>query len=244
MARHLAPSCAREGTVSQPHAEVVGELHLPPEHYLIVHLSSLDPPGRGPQGQFAAPASDELARFMLGDEQFCIVRAAGPGGADATTLTEILTAREAPDRVSRGPRAPQQADRRPTPHQRVDRRHPRAPRILQARCLHTGGHGLPLRTPNRPAAEPRRLSSCVPGGVPLRGTPPGPVAAQPFGYITNQGSNNVSVIDTEDNRVAAIIPVGQTAGVTVAPDDRYSRTWGSSTEVQLMDSGHCGPSQA
>ena len=95
MARHIAPSCVREGTVSQPHAEVVGELHLPPDHYLIVHLPSSDPPpGRGAQGQFAAPASDELARFMLGDEQFCIVRAAGPGGADATTLTEILTARE------------------------------------------------------------------------------------------------------------------------------------------------------
>ena len=42
---------------------------------------------------------------------------------------------------------------------------------------------------------------------------PGPVAVQPFAYITNQGSNDVSVIDTEDNRVAAIIPVGQTAGV-------------------------------
>ena len=94
MARHLAPSCAREGTVSQPHTEVVGELHLPPEHYLIVHLPSSDLPGRRAQEQSAAPASDELARFMLGDEQFCIVRAAGLGGADATTLTEILTARE------------------------------------------------------------------------------------------------------------------------------------------------------
>ena len=159
MARHLAPSCAREGTVSQPHAEVVGELHLPPEHYLIVQLPSSDPPGRGAKGQSSATASDELARFMLGDEQFCIVRAAGLGGTDATTLTEILTAREAPDRVSRGARAAQQADRRPAPHQRVDGRHPRAPRILQARCLYTGGHGLPLRTPDRPAAEPRRVTA-------------------------------------------------------------------------------------
>jgi hypothetical protein len=81
MARHIAPSCARGGTVSQLYTEVVGELHLPPEHYLIVHLPSSDPPGRGAQGQSAASASDELARFMLGDEQFCIVRAAGPGGA-------------------------------------------------------------------------------------------------------------------------------------------------------------------
>jgi DNA-binding CsgD family transcriptional regulator len=94
MARHLAPSCAREGTVSQPTTEVVGELHLPPEHYLIVHLPSSDPAGRRAQEQSATPASDELARFMLGDEQFCIVRAAGLRGADATTLTEILTARE------------------------------------------------------------------------------------------------------------------------------------------------------
>jgi DNA-binding CsgD family transcriptional regulator len=94
MARHLAPSCAREGTASQPHAEVVGELHLPPEHYLIVHLPSSDPPARWPQEQSAASASDELAMFVLGDVQFCIVRAAGLGGADASTLTEILTARE------------------------------------------------------------------------------------------------------------------------------------------------------
>lgn len=94
MARHLAPSCPREGTVSQPHAEVVGELHLPPEHYLIVHLPSSDPPGRRAQEQSAAPASDELARFILGDEQFCIVRAAGLEAADATKLTEVLTARE------------------------------------------------------------------------------------------------------------------------------------------------------
>lgn len=94
MVRHIAPSCAREGTVSQPHAEVVGELHLPPEHYLIVQLPSSDPPGRRPQGQSAAPISGELARFMLGDEQFCIVRAAGLEAADATKLAEFLTARE------------------------------------------------------------------------------------------------------------------------------------------------------
>lgn len=95
MARHIAPSCRSEGTVSQPHAEVVGELHLPPEHYLIVRLPSSDPPGRRDQGPSGAAASDELARFTLDDEQFCIVRAAaGLGGADATTLTEILTARE------------------------------------------------------------------------------------------------------------------------------------------------------
>jgi DNA-binding CsgD family transcriptional regulator len=93
MARHLAPSCRSEGTVSQPHAEVVGELHLPPEHYLIVHLPSSAPPAGGPRANPLHP-SDELARFMLGDEQFCIVRAAGLRGADATELTEILTARE------------------------------------------------------------------------------------------------------------------------------------------------------
>ncbi len=93
MARYIAPSCAREGTVSQPHAEVVGELHLPPEHYLILHLppsARLAGPG---QGSSDAPPH-EAARFTLGDEQFCLVPRSGPEDAQAMALTQVLTARE------------------------------------------------------------------------------------------------------------------------------------------------------
>jgi hypothetical protein len=66
-----------------------GELHLPPEHYLIVYLQSSDPRGRKTEGQSAAPASDELARFVLGDEQFCIVRAVGLEGASLVALGRL-----------------------------------------------------------------------------------------------------------------------------------------------------------
>ena len=42
--------------------------------------------------------------------------------------------------------------------------------------------------------------------------------AEPFAYITNVSSNNVSVIDTASNTVTATVPVGiQPIGVAVAP---------------------------
>jgi YVTN family beta-propeller protein len=45
--------------------------------------------------------------------------------------------------------------------------------------------------------------------------------AQPFAYITNQGDDTVSVIDTATNRVTATIPVGdEPYGVAVHPDGR------------------------
>jgi YVTN family beta-propeller protein len=43
--------------------------------------------------------------------------------------------------------------------------------------------------------------------------------AAPFAYITNFGSNNVSVIDTATNKVKATVPVGlNPLGVTFTPD--------------------------
>ena len=42
--------------------------------------------------------------------------------------------------------------------------------------------------------------------------------AQPFAYVTNRGSNNVSVIDTATNTVVASVPVGtEPVGVAVTP---------------------------
>ena len=43
--------------------------------------------------------------------------------------------------------------------------------------------------------------------------------AAPFAYISNSGSNNVSVIDTATNTVIATVPVGTTPyAVAVSPD--------------------------
>ena len=45
------------------------------------------------------------------------------------------------------------------------------------------------------------------------------VGAAPFAYITNSGSNNVSVIDTSTDTVTATVPVGDYPyGVAVNPD--------------------------
>ena len=49
-----------------------------------------------------------------------------------------------------------------------------------------------------------------------------PVFAQPFAYITNFGSNNVSVIDTATNTVTATVNVGiGPAGVAVHPSGKF-----------------------
>ncbi len=48
----------------------------------------------------------------------------------------------------------------------------------------------------------------------------GAVAAEaaPFAYVTNQGSTNVSVIDTASNTVVATVPVGTSPeGVAITP---------------------------
>ncbi len=56
-------------------------------------------------------------------------------------------------------------------------------------------------------------------------------------YVTNQNSNNVSVIDTATNTVTATVDVGrQPWGVAVSPDGKkvYVANYGSST-VSIID---------
>jgi YVTN family beta-propeller protein len=46
--------------------------------------------------------------------------------------------------------------------------------------------------------------------------------AAPFTYVTNQGSNNVSVIDTATNAVVVTVPVGNNPyGVAGTPDGKH-----------------------
>ncbi len=46
--------------------------------------------------------------------------------------------------------------------------------------------------------------------------------AQPFAYITNAGSDNVSVINSQSNKVIATIPVSdRPQGITVSPDSAF-----------------------
>ena len=48
-----------------------------------------------------------------------------------------------------------------------------------------------------------------------------PSSPSPFAYITNWGSNTVSVINTATNTVTATVPVGtEPEGVAVIPADR------------------------
>jgi YVTN family beta-propeller protein len=56
-------------------------------------------------------------------------------------------------------------------------------------------------------------------------------------YITNQGSNTVSVIDTATNTVTATIPVGsQPVGVAVAPDRSKAYVGNAnSNDVSVID---------
>ncbi len=53
----------------------------------------------------------------------------------------------------------------------------------------------------------------------------GAVAAEaaPFAYVTNEGFNNVSVIDTATNTVVAAVPVGsRPRGVAITPDGAFA----------------------
>ena len=50
-----------------------------------------------------------------------------------------------------------------------------------------------------------------------------PAEAAPFAYVTDNGSNSVSVIDTATNTVMATVPVGNNpVGVAITPDGRYA----------------------
>ena len=68
--------------------------------------------------------------------------------------------------------------------------------------------------------------------------------AAPFAYVTNVGSNNVSVIDTATNIVVATIPVAGVGGagvggVAVTPDGKYAYVTGyigpGSASVSVID---------
>ncbi|MFF3159277.1 putative Ig domain-containing protein, partial [Streptomyces sp. NPDC057910] len=58
-------------------------------------------------------------------------------------------------------------------------------------------------------------------------------------YVTNNGSNNVSVIDTGSNTVTATVPVGTTPqGVAVTPDGTHAYvTNNGSNNVSVIDTG-------
>jgi YVTN family beta-propeller protein len=75
--------------------------------------------------------------------------------------------------------------------------------------------------------------------IPVGNTPWG-VAATPDShhvYVTNTGSNNVSVIDTAANTVVATVPVGSLpSGVAVTPDGKHAYvTNQSSNTVSVID---------
>ena len=75
------------------------------------------------------------------------------------------------------------------------------------------------------------------GAVVLLGLGIAPAQAAPFAYITNNGSNNVSVIDTSTNTVIATVPVGSLPfGVAVHPaGTRVYVTNISSNNVSVID---------
>jgi YVTN family beta-propeller protein len=66
----------------------------------------------------------------------------------------------------------------------------------------------------------------LPGNAIPVGSVPSGVAVTPDGkhvYVTNHGSNNVSVIDTATNAVVATVPVGAGPyGIAVTPDGKYA----------------------
>jgi YVTN family beta-propeller protein len=67
------------------------------------------------------------------------------------------------------------------------------------------------------------------------------VAVTPDGkhaYITNSGSNNVSVIDTATNTVGATVPVSAPGTVAVTPDGKHAyvtQGFGSAPNVSVID---------
>jgi len=59
-----------------------------------------------------------------------------------------------------------------------------------------------------------------------------PAEAKPFAYVTNSGSNTVSVIDTAINTVVATVPVGfSPSGVAITPDGTRAYVTGSPVSV-------------
>jgi YVTN family beta-propeller protein len=63
-----------------------------------------------------------------------------------------------------------------------------------------------------------------------------PAQAQTFAYVTNRGSNSVSVIDTASNTVVATIPVGAfPEGVAITPDGTRAYVTNESNTVSVID---------
>src|ERR1700739_4288068 len=64
-----------------------------------------------------------------------------------------------------------------------------------------------------------------------------PAEAQPFAYVTNFISNDVSVIDTTTNMVVARIPVGyRPQGVAVTPDGQHAYVANANSDtVSVID---------
>ena len=81
--------------------------------------------------------------------------------------------------------------------------------------------------------------------VAMLSTNAGPARAEPFAYITNNGNNTVSVIDTATNTVTATIPVGsEPFGVGVSPDGSrvYVANGRPSNSVSVIDTNPSSPS--
>ena len=50
-----------------------------------------------------------------------------------------------------------------------------------------------------------------------------PAAAEPFAYVANHGSHNVTVIDTATNGLVTTIPVGNNpVGAAITPDGAFA----------------------
>jgi YVTN family beta-propeller protein len=64
-----------------------------------------------------------------------------------------------------------------------------------------------------------------------------PAEAQPFAYVTNRGTNNVSVIDTATNTVVTTLAMGSSPdAVAVSPDGKHAYVANSgSNTVSVID---------
>src|SRR4051812_22549353 len=63
-----------------------------------------------------------------------------------------------------------------------------------------------------------------------------PAQAKPFAYVTNGGSNTVSVIDTGSNPVVATIAVGPLPrGVAITPDGPRAYGANAASTVSVID---------
>jgi YVTN family beta-propeller protein len=62
-----------------------------------------------------------------------------------------------------------------------------------------------------------------------------PVHAEPFAYVANENSDNVSVIDTATNAVVATVPAGASRGVAITPDGAVAYVTDTFFHVKVID---------